>query len=296
MEKNPESGLPDWFGSIFTQQSILRYGENPHQRAAIYSAGSKGIVASQQLHGKEMSFNNYTDGIYWINLPYVGPTQLYCLLNNKIDGGGWMMMMKATRGTTFNYASTYWTAVNTLNTSDISRNDADAKFNSMNYYTAKDIMALWPDIPWNYGTSATGGSVNTSGVYDQWCWLQNNFNNGIRITPIAFFNAAPKFYFGDASSFAGKGTPFSSQTDVRFYGFNYTNASATANVRWGFGWNENGGGLYPNGNETSNDVSGGIGMSGLFSTNINYSAGDQLSCCAANNGINRSARVEIYIR
>jgi len=61
LEKNPESGLPDWFGSIFTQQSILRYGENPHQRAAIYSAGSKGIVASQQLHGKEMSFNNYTD-------------------------------------------------------------------------------------------------------------------------------------------------------------------------------------------------------------------------------------------
>ncbi len=61
LEKNSASGLPDWFGSIFTQQSILRYGENPHQRAAIYSAGSNGIVASQQLHGKEMSFNNYTD-------------------------------------------------------------------------------------------------------------------------------------------------------------------------------------------------------------------------------------------
>ena len=81
-----------------------------------------------------------------------------------------------------------------------------------------------------------------------------------------------------------------------FYGFNYINASSTAKVRWGFGWNENGGGLYPGGEQTSNDVSGGIGMSGLFSTNINYSAGDQYSCCGTNTGINRSARVEIYVR
>jgi len=59
--KNPDSVLPDWFGSIFTHQNTLRYGENPHQRAAMYRAGTEGIVASQQLHGKEMSFNNYTD-------------------------------------------------------------------------------------------------------------------------------------------------------------------------------------------------------------------------------------------
>jgi hypothetical protein len=88
---------------------------------------------------------------------------------------------------------------------------------------------------------------------------------------------------------------FSSQVDVRFYGFNYTGGSGS-NVRWGFGWNENGGGLYPNGNEGSNDVSGGIGMSGVFTTGINYSAGDQISCCQNVTGINRSARVEIYIR
>ncbi|MFH1379325.1 MAG: bifunctional phosphoribosylaminoimidazolecarboxamide formyltransferase/IMP cyclohydrolase [bacterium] len=42
----------------------LRYGENPHQEAALYSeitARSWGIVKSQQLHGKELSFNNYLD-------------------------------------------------------------------------------------------------------------------------------------------------------------------------------------------------------------------------------------------
>jgi phosphoribosylaminoimidazolecarboxamide formyltransferase/IMP cyclohydrolase len=58
---NSEAALPDWFGSIYTQNNTLRYGENPHQRAAIYRADNAGIVQSQQLHGKEMSFNNYTD-------------------------------------------------------------------------------------------------------------------------------------------------------------------------------------------------------------------------------------------
>ena len=53
--------LPEWFGHIWKQENSLRYGENPHQSAAIYSSGSAGIVGAEQLHGKEMSFNNYTD-------------------------------------------------------------------------------------------------------------------------------------------------------------------------------------------------------------------------------------------
>jgi hypothetical protein len=258
--------------------------------------GSSAAKAAPNAKYIQTAFNNFTDGTYWINLPFVGPTQVFCLLRNAVDGGGWMMAMKATRGTTFNYSSTHWTSVTTLNPAQTNRNDGDAKFDTMNYFHAKDIMALWPDISWNHGGSTTGGSVNTNGSYGNWCWLQNNFNNGIRITPINFFSSANKLFFGDGNNFAGRGTAFSAQVDVRFYGFNYTNASSTASVRWGFGWNENGGGLYPNGEQTSNDVSGGIGMSGLFATNINYSAGDQNSCCSSNSGINRSARVEIYIR
>jgi phosphoribosylaminoimidazolecarboxamide formyltransferase/IMP cyclohydrolase len=53
--------LPDWFGRIYKRENTLRYGENPHQSAAIYSGGPAGIVGAVQLHGKEMSFNNYTD-------------------------------------------------------------------------------------------------------------------------------------------------------------------------------------------------------------------------------------------
>ncbi len=258
--------------------------------------GTSALKAAPNAKYIQTAFSNNTDGVYWINIPYVGPTQIYCLLNSAISGGGWMMMMKATTGNTFNYDSSYWTAVNTLNPTYYNRNNEDAKFDIMNYYYAKDMMALWPDIAWNYGSSTTGGSVNTSGSYNQWCWLQNNFNSGVRVTPINFFNSSAKSYIMDASNFAGKGTAFSSQTDVRFYGFNYINTSSQAKVRWGFGWNENGGGLYPGGNEGSNDVTGGIGMSGAFTTGNSYSAGDQITCCQNSTGINRSARVEIYVR
>jgi phosphoribosylaminoimidazolecarboxamide formyltransferase/IMP cyclohydrolase len=53
--------LPDWFGQIWNRKSSLRYGENPHQKAAIYVGSNSGIVNAEQLHGKDMSFNNYTD-------------------------------------------------------------------------------------------------------------------------------------------------------------------------------------------------------------------------------------------
>ena len=51
----------DWLGLIWKRENTLRYGENPHQKAAIYRGGPSGIVSAVQSHGKEMSFNNYTD-------------------------------------------------------------------------------------------------------------------------------------------------------------------------------------------------------------------------------------------
>lgn len=53
--------MPDWLGLIWKRENTLRYGENPHQQAAIYRGGPAGIVSAVQSHGKEMSFNNYTD-------------------------------------------------------------------------------------------------------------------------------------------------------------------------------------------------------------------------------------------
>lgn len=53
--------IPDWLGLIWKRENSLRYGENPHQKAAVYAGGPPGIVSAVQSHGKEMSFNNYTD-------------------------------------------------------------------------------------------------------------------------------------------------------------------------------------------------------------------------------------------
>ncbi|MBS3183441.1 MULTISPECIES: bifunctional phosphoribosylaminoimidazolecarboxamide formyltransferase/IMP cyclohydrolase [Leucobacter] len=44
------------------RESVLRYGENSHQRAALFTENEgSGIAQAAQLHGKEMSYNNYVD-------------------------------------------------------------------------------------------------------------------------------------------------------------------------------------------------------------------------------------------
>ena len=57
-----EAALPEFVGATFTRSHALRYGENPHQSAALYTQGqAQGIAGAEQLHGKAMSYNNYTD-------------------------------------------------------------------------------------------------------------------------------------------------------------------------------------------------------------------------------------------
>jgi phosphoribosylaminoimidazolecarboxamide formyltransferase / IMP cyclohydrolase len=53
--------FPDWVGATWDRAVTLRYGENPHQAAALYTAGRGGLADAEQLHGKEMSYNNYVD-------------------------------------------------------------------------------------------------------------------------------------------------------------------------------------------------------------------------------------------
>ena len=55
-------GFPDWVGGTWNRSNVLRYGENPHQRAALYvRPGASGLAQAVQHHGKEMSYNNYLD-------------------------------------------------------------------------------------------------------------------------------------------------------------------------------------------------------------------------------------------
>ena len=265
-----------------------------------------------------------TDGVYWINLPTVGPTQIYCLMNSNLTGGGgWMMAMKAIAGNTFQYNSPHWTTVTTLNQTDTTRNVGDSKFHTMNYYQGKQLLALWPDI------TTTGGSLGTNTTnnpYGCWSWQENytsyyTMANGanspqLNIQPmpmINFFNIGTnmspypivanqnnsgtlvnQYTTQNYSTFSGWSSKYwtveyseanhSIPTYNHFYGFNFYGDGAQRYVRWGFGFNNED-------NWASDDVSGGIGMN-----NPGYSAGDYNSCCAFSPGINRTARVEIYVR
>ena len=58
-----KDGLPDIFAKAYTKIQDLRYGENPHQKAAFYKDPEcrGGIAEARQLHGKELSYNNIVD-------------------------------------------------------------------------------------------------------------------------------------------------------------------------------------------------------------------------------------------
>ena len=56
-----ETVFPSWVGATWERAEVLRYGENPHQGAALYRGFVPGLAHAQQLHGKAMSYNNYVD-------------------------------------------------------------------------------------------------------------------------------------------------------------------------------------------------------------------------------------------
>jgi phosphoribosylaminoimidazolecarboxamide formyltransferase/IMP cyclohydrolase len=58
-----EGGWPSVAGALWRRADVLRYGENPHQRAALYArpGAADGVAAAELLHGKAMSYNNYVD-------------------------------------------------------------------------------------------------------------------------------------------------------------------------------------------------------------------------------------------
>ena len=56
-------GFPTWVGAAWMRSDVLRYGENPHQRAAVYVSAhhEPSLAGAKQLQGKPMSYNNFVD-------------------------------------------------------------------------------------------------------------------------------------------------------------------------------------------------------------------------------------------
>jgi hypothetical protein len=244
---------------------------------------------------KDLTSTN-KDGVYYILVNGIS-TPIPCLMNDCYDGGGWMMLMKGTRGSTFQYSANYWTRKNTLNAGDTTRNDADAKYNTFNYSTVKDVLAIFPDIPSTSYTNPYGQNGGSIFVSDGWTWLLNNWNETTRTTPFTGFNTIrlphqnttnwlQTYGINNPYRYNGFGGWCYSSVGAYQHVFNCDNS---VKVKWGFIFNNESGEL------NSCDTFCGIGMGGEAS----YSAGD-LGRGGANwggqIGINRTARFELWGR
>ena len=192
----------------------------PSYHAVHHKLENSGSSSDNAAESCKEILDNYpssSDGVYWINLPTVGATQCYCLMDSNYDGGGWTLAMKASNGTTFKYSANYWTTSNTLNETNVNRDDGDAKYEVMNHFLAKDMMAIFPDVQ-NIGTES--GSIDN---LTAWSWLENNFyNSGSRITLLSIFSGSTVTLSSDPrNEFDGfNSTYFSYQNGYKFYGFN----------------------------------------------------------------------------
>jgi hypothetical protein len=228
--------------------------------------------------------NTNTDGTYYI-LCNGTSTPTFCLMNDKYDGGGWMMIMKANTEAVFEYYSSYWTTTNTLNSFDLTRNNANAKYDVFNYIPVKDVLAIWPYNDTGY----IGGNFI---VNDGWVWQINNwYNNGTKITPLDGFQKPRDGIPSNPYSFPGfNPSIWSAQGGAYRHvlgGMNHLGA-VNYNMRWGFIWNNEG-------DFNSCDAGGGLG----YYNNRGISArsgGDAYNCCLVSTGFNRAMRYELFGR
>ena len=194
----------------------------------------------------------------------------YCDLTT--EGGGWTLLMKATAASSeFEYAATYWSTANTLNSNDLSTTDGDAKFATFNHLPVTEYMAFWP--------SPASGSQPT-------VWRHGPFAPE---TPLAFFNKSRTL------ARCGGATPCAGMVDTA--GMSNRNAaslvtaykeSAGGAVRFGYVWTpQNASG----GCECTSRVGIGMGLEGASK----ISAGG-FTCCAVAGNTNAAIGVQLYGR
>ena len=166
----------------------------------------------------------YIDGYYWVNIQNMGSQYIYCIMDKKYFGGGWMLAMRSVIGSkNFSYNSTYFKEPSILNNDskfianevikDLKSDDFsissiggqiysknldpmkyDAKFHTFNYTNASEWMAIFY-VKDNNGNIITGGDYvkNTRG----WVWYEkdvkiqatDNFNKRFNkiVSPLDLF-------------------------------------------------------------------------------------------------------------
>lgn len=99
-KQRQDDSLPDTLTMTFEKVQDMRYGENPHQKAAFYrEIGKKvgSIVDAEQLNGKELSFNNINDtnGALELLKEFTEPTVVACKHGNPCGVGSADTIMEA---------------------------------------------------------------------------------------------------------------------------------------------------------------------------------------------------------
>lgn|GEM_PF-2534491 len=256
-----------------------------------------------------------TNGLYWIKVNGTA-TQVYSIMDSNMGGGGWMLAMKGgSNSTSFLYGWTGWTNSGSYSGTQ-GPTIEDAKFNVFDSMTANQVLAVWPSTTGNYcndgstisnstcGVGAYGASITssygftwaetvTASTLTTWTGASavakgSSCPSLFPLTLLSLFSnsnrclirrLAAATYISSRSPYDPYGSHlFSTQKDVRFFGFNYGGSSDNARARWGFGFNENGlvsGQTYDD--ESSNDTSGGIGL-------LTITAGDRPTCCTQDSG------------
>jgi len=279
------------------------FGAGSNRRFGIQRTISSGPVIPGPFSSAvaAMAAGQTQNGVYNINLPTVGVKPIYCILDTNVNGGGWMLAMKGKKfGTSFYWDSSHWTSNSTLNPTDVTRlvtNNQDAKYDTFNYYSASNMLALFPSENTGGGTlgnlGPTYGHNWKSSVPSGPTTLLNMFNNG---------NDQDLSYTGGGelknSAETGGGNPFGSQGGYQYYGINAINGQSGIQVRWGFDWNNEG-------SPGSNDAGGGIGLTssvGDYQNGAVYQCGDWWGYSGAGDaggghrGVGRSISFEIYVK
>jgi hypothetical protein len=108
-----------------------------------------------------------TNGYYYINLPTVEPTQIYCILDPAVDGGGWMVLWGAASGAT-NYTYSFSASRDDISTSPING------FYSLSYAKRSDINAICTQNK----TLVYGGTNSNWLRFDGYIWNSNSHTSG----------------------------------------------------------------------------------------------------------------------